>query len=98
MQPHGKVTYTLEEYLELDHNSEEKIEFWDGYTFTLAGATQKHDKIQFNCALALGTKLRGKPCRVFLSDMRVEVPDYPPCVDNQYSKIWENRNCLQIQP
>lgn len=78
MQPHEKTKYTLEEYLELDHNSEEKIEFWDGYTFTLAGSTQKHDRIQFNCALALGTRLRGKPCRVFLSDMRVEVPDYPP--------------------
>jgi Uma2 family endonuclease len=78
MQPHEKTKYTLEEYLELDHNSEEKIEFWDGHIFTLAGATQKHDKIQFNCALALGIRLRGKPCRVFLSDMRVEVPDYPP--------------------
>ena len=73
-----EAKYTLEEYLELDHNSEEKIEYWDGYVFTLAGGSQKHDQIQSNTHFALRTKLRGKPCRVFLSDMRLEVPDYPP--------------------
>ena len=70
--------YSLEEYLELDHNSEEKIEFWDGNVFTLAGASVNHNQIQFNSLLALGNKLRGKGCRVFPSDMRVKVPSYPP--------------------
>jgi hypothetical protein len=28
MLPRKKQKYTLEEYLEFDHNSEEKIEFW----------------------------------------------------------------------
>ena len=70
--------YTLEEYLELDHNSEEKIEFWDGNVFTLAGVSEIHDRIQGNGYFALRSKLKGKNCRVFLSDMRVDVPDYPP--------------------
>ena len=35
MLPEAAQKYTLEEYLELDYNSEEKIEFWDGYVFTL---------------------------------------------------------------
>jgi len=70
--------YTLEEYLELDHNSEEKIEFWDGHIFTLAGASEVHDRIQGNGYFALRSKLQGKSCRVFLSDMRVGVPTYPP--------------------
>ncbi len=73
-----EAKYTLEEYLELDQTSEEKIEFWDGFVFTLAGGSQKHDQIQSNTHFALRTKLRGKSCRVFLSDMRLEVPDYPP--------------------
>ncbi len=73
-----KAKYTLEEYLELDHNSEEKIEFWDGYVFTLAGASEKHDKIQGNTHFALRLKLRGKPCRVFLSEMCLKVPIYLP--------------------
>jgi Uma2 family endonuclease len=70
--------YTLEEYLELDHNSEEKIEFWDGHVFTLAGASLNHNRIQFNALVALGNKLRGKGCSVFPSDMRVKIPAYPP--------------------
>lgn len=70
--------YTLEEYLELDHNSEEKIEFWDGNVFTLAGASEVHDRIQGNSYFALRSKLQGRNCRVFLSDMRVGVPAYPP--------------------
>lgn len=70
--------YTLEEYLELDHNSEEKIEFWDGHVFTLAGVSEIHDRIQGNGYFSLRSKLQGRNCRVFLSDMRVEVPAYPP--------------------
>jgi Uma2 family endonuclease len=70
--------YTLEEYLELDHNSEEKIEFWDGHVFTLAGVSEAHDRIQSNGHFYLRLKLRGRNCRVFLSDMRVKVPAYPP--------------------
>ena len=70
--------YTLEEYLELDHNSEEKIEFWDGHIFTLAGASPNHVQIQSNLNFHLRLKLQGKNCRVYPSDMRVSVPAYPP--------------------
>lgn len=70
--------YTLEEYLELDHESEEKIEYWDGHIFTLAGASANHNRIQRNALVALATKLRGRSCEVFPSDMRVGVPAYPP--------------------
>ena len=69
--------YTLEEYLELDHASEEKIEFWDGHIFTLAGASVSHNRIQRNALTVLTNKLRGKSCEVFPSDMRVKVPAYP---------------------
>lgn len=78
MLPLKKQIYSLEEYLELDHESEEKIEFWDGHIFTLAGASANHNQIQFNLTLSLGNKLRFKGCRVFPSDMRVKVPFYPP--------------------
>ena len=70
--------YTLEEYLELDHHSEEKIEFWDGNVFTLAGVSETHDRIQSNAHFFLRLKLQSRKCRVFLSDMRVDVPAYPP--------------------
>ena len=78
MQALKNQIYTLEEYLELDHESEERIEFWNGYIFTLAGASNNHDQIQGNSYFALRSKLQGKSCRVFLSDMRVKVPEYLP--------------------
>ncbi|HZH33754.1 MAG TPA: Uma2 family endonuclease [Pyrinomonadaceae bacterium] len=79
MLPQEKIQhYTLEEYLELDHASEEKLEFWDGNVFTLAGASVNHNQIQVNLISSLRSKLRGIGCRVFPSDMRVKVPEYPP--------------------
>lgn len=78
MLPQENLKYTLEEYLELDHESEEKIEFWDGHIFTLAGASVSHNQIQVNAILSLGNKLREKGCRVFPSDMRLKVPAYSP--------------------
>ncbi len=77
LQPKNQI-YTLEEYLELDHNSEEKIEFWDGHIFTLAGASVSHNRIQRNALITLGNKLRGRTCEVFPSDMRLKVPSYLP--------------------
>ena len=70
--------YTLEKYLELDHNSEEKIEFRNGHVFTLAGASASHNRIHRNALFYLQLKLRGRGCEVFPSDMRVGVPAYPP--------------------
>lgn len=78
MQPLKEQIYTLEEYLELDHESEEKIEFWDGHVFTLAGASASHNRIQSNTLFYLRLKLRGRGGEVFPSDMRVGVPAYPP--------------------
>jgi Uma2 family endonuclease len=78
MLPQEKIKYTLEEYLELDHQSEEKIEYWDSHIYTLAGASAAHNQIQFNLIISLGNQLRGKGCRVFPSDMRVKVPAYLP--------------------
>ena len=70
--------YTLEEYLELDHAGEEKIEYWDGNVFTLAGASVNHNQIQSNLIFHLRSKLQNKGCRIFPSDMRVKVQTYPP--------------------
>ena len=72
--------YTLEEYLELDHNSEEKIEFWDGHIFTLAGVSEEHGQIEVNLltALTLDFRKKKKKCRVFPANIRIKVPTYLP--------------------
>lgn len=78
MLPLEKRNYTLEEYLELDHACEEKIEFRDGRIYPRAGTSVSHNRIQVNTILALETRLRGRGGHVFLSDMRIGVPACPP--------------------
>lgn len=66
--------YTLEEYIELDKNSEEKYEYFDGEVFAMAGGSPDHSRISVNVCSALTQKLRGQPCEAFNSDLRVKVP------------------------
>ncbi|MEQ1645626.1 MAG: Uma2 family endonuclease [Pyrinomonadaceae bacterium] len=68
----------MEEYFELERNSEEKFEFWDGNVWSMSGAQFAHNQISVNLTIDLGSKLREKDCITLPSEMRIEVPDYPP--------------------
>ncbi|PWQ98038.1 Uma2 family endonuclease [Leucothrix pacifica] len=63
-----------EEYLEYDHASELKHEFYKGEIFAMSGGTFSHAKISLNIATSLQNQLRGKPCEPMNSDMRVHTP------------------------
>jgi Uma2 family endonuclease len=41
MSAQSEGRYTLEEYLELDKNSDERLEYLDGETFSMAGASNE---------------------------------------------------------
>ncbi len=69
-----KKKYTLEEYLELDKNSEERYEYFDGEVFAMAGGSPSHARVSGNAYSALQTKLRGGRCEAFNSEMRIKVP------------------------
>ena len=72
------ANYTLEEYAELEKASEERLEYFEGSVWSMAGASIDHETIVSNLHFALRTKLSGRDCRVFLSKTRVKVPIYPP--------------------
>lgn len=65
--------YTFEEYLELEAVSPVKHEFLEGHVWAMAGGSPAHAAIAVNLASTLREQLRGKPCRVFSSDLRVRV-------------------------
>lgn len=67
--------YTLEEYLELDRASEERLEFYDGEICNISGGSCEHATIESNLAYLLGTQLRERSCRAFLGRMRIKVND-----------------------
>ncbi len=73
-----KNEYTLEEYAELEKNSEERLEYFEGNVWSMAGASITHETIISNLDFGLRTKLQGSKCRVFLSNTRVKIPIYPP--------------------
>jgi Uma2 family endonuclease len=70
--------YTLEEYLELDRTSEERLEFWDGEVFCMSGGSEWHYEIESNIHSFLKTSLRARGCRVFTGNVRIKVPSAPP--------------------
>jgi Uma2 family endonuclease len=74
----SRPKYTLEEYLELDRNSDERLEYWDGEVFSMSGVSKEHDQIEGNLHFHLRSHLAGRNCRVFLANMRIKVPSLSP--------------------
>jgi Uma2 family endonuclease len=85
---------SLEEYHEIERNSEVKYEYADGHIYDMSGETAGHSRIAINMIIALELHLGEQVCRVFNSDMKVlplgdENPTYYPdvtvtCNPNDY--------------
>jgi Uma2 family endonuclease len=73
-----KEKYTLEEYFELEKETDERLEYYDGEVFSMSGVNQEHDAIESNVHTSIKLKLRSKQCRAFLANMRLKVPSLPP--------------------
>ncbi|UJR86783.1 Uma2 family endonuclease [Sandaracinus amylolyticus] len=64
---------TYDEYLALESRSDVKHEFVRGEVFAMAGGTPEHAALSAAVIAGLSVALRGKPCRVYSSDLRVRV-------------------------
>lgn len=65
--------YTYADYLALEEASNVKHEFLDGEIYAMAGGTPTHAALAAVVSSLLHQQLRGGPCRVFSSDLRVRV-------------------------
>jgi Uma2 family endonuclease len=86
--PDRNRRYTVEEYLALDGVSDVKYEYWDGMLIPhggwetdangrivgMAGGTAAHSDVACNLIRELGNALKGTPCKVGDSDLRVRSP------------------------
>ncbi len=70
-----KQYYTPEEYLALEEKAEYKSEYYDGLIIPMAGGTTNHNQIALNCIVALTTALKQQNYRVFMSDVRLWIPE-----------------------
>lgn len=67
---------SVEEYLRMDRESmETRYEYIDGQVRMLAGGTINHSQISVNVTRILYDLLRGSPCRVLNSDVRVRLSE-----------------------
>lgn len=64
---------SLEEYFALDAGSDAKIEYYDGATLAMAGASPRHNLVAGNIHEALRRILRPRGCYVAQSDQRVSL-------------------------
>jgi len=64
---------TEAEYFEIERRAEFKSEFFDGEMFAMASGTTPHSLIATNAIGEIHALLKGRPCVVFNSDMRVKI-------------------------
>jgi len=66
---------TVDQYLEYEHSQEIRHELVDGYLYAMAGASESHEQIATNLLIAIGSHLRGSPCRAYKGDLKIAVGD-----------------------
>lgn len=72
-QPNPKPFLAVEAYIESELHSEVKHEYLAGEVYAMSGASRSHNIIAGNLFSSLHRHLRGGPCRVFMSDMKVRL-------------------------
>lgn len=61
------------EYLDQERQAENRSEFYRGQIYAMAGASRAHNLITVNLTRELSQRLKGCPCEVYSSDMKVKV-------------------------
>lgn len=74
MEAKQQAYYLPEEYLKLETAAEYKSEYYQGQIFPIVGGTPNHNRIALNLSAALNFAFKGQPYRVFMSDMRLWIP------------------------
>jgi Uma2 family endonuclease len=63
-----------QEYLARERTAGHKSEYYRGQIFAMAGASPNHNRIVRNLLTDLDAQLKGGPCEVFPSDLRLSCP------------------------
>lgn len=68
---------SIPEYLRFEREAERKHEFADGEIIDMSGGTGEHSLVTANLIGELRNALKGKPCRVYDSNLRVRIHNRP---------------------
>lgn len=73
--PNRVSNLTESEYLAIERAADFRSEFFEGEMFAMAGGTRRHSMIAVNLGRELSLALKGGPCVVLDSNMRVRVDE-----------------------
>jgi Uma2 family endonuclease len=68
---------SVEEYLRREAHSVDKHEYRNGRAIAMAGGTPEHSLIMTNLIGELRNRLKGSPCKVYESNLRMRIPRTP---------------------
>lgn len=96
---------SVAEYLRREETAPVKHEYVAGELYSLAGASRRHNRVAMNIAAALLAASKGGPCRVSISDIRLQATDdvyyYPDvmvaCGPEPADPMSENAPCLVVE-
>jgi len=99
--------FSAHDYLQWEEQQEAKHEYVDGHIYAMAGASENHIDITTNLTVILSNHLRARDCKLFPSDMRLNIaskgiyyyPDlFVTCDDrDRFNKKQKNYPCLIIE-
>lgn len=64
---------TGEDYLAWEREADFKSEYLRGQIYAMSGASVEHNTISMNLSGEIHAQLKGRPCRAFVSDMKVQI-------------------------
>ena len=99
---------TVEDYLASEDGSDIRHEYIGGRLYAMTGASVRHNRIARNTLVALAAQLRGSPCEVFMSDVKLHLtiggehifyyPDLMVCCDpTDCADYYRTRPCLIVE-
>jgi Uma2 family endonuclease len=100
-------SFTPKEYFVWEAQQLEKHELIDGRVYAMTGGTQNHSAIKLSIGSLIRSHLRGNPCRVFNSDLKVNIlhtsnytyPDLSVTCDNRDGEnaLYITHPCLIVE-
>jgi Uma2 family endonuclease len=69
----ARQRFAFQDYLVLEEASTVKHEFLDGHVWAMAGGIPEYGALAASVIALIANQLRGRPCRVFTSDVRIRV-------------------------
>lgn len=99
---------SVEQYLAAEQDAAIRHEYLGGYVYAMAGAKIIHNRITASALVSLGSRLRGKPCEAFNSDVKVRIQlsshtrfYYPDamvvCESNPDQQTWQDRPVVIVE-